>query len=196
MFAASPNPPQSCPTTVTRSWQRLAVLALLVAVAAASRLLPHPQNFTPLGAIALFAGACCADRRAAFAVPLAAIFLSDVVLGFHELVPVVYACLAFNTVLGIWVRSQQRRPAALAAATLLGAVVFFAASNFAVWVVWYPHTSVGLAECYVSALPFFVNSLLGDTFYTAGLFGALALVEAAVPAVRDRLAPAPAPTGV
>jgi len=62
---------------------RLVVLSGMVLCAAAARLAPHPPNFTPVGAMAVFAGACVADRRLALGLPLAALFLSDLALGLH-----------------------------------------------------------------------------------------------------------------
>lgn len=159
---------------------------LLVAIllAAASRLVPHPPNFTPIGAIALFGGASFAGRRAAFLVPLAAMFASDLVLGIHVLLPVVYACLAFNVVLG-WSLRSRRGALSIACATLLGSCVFFVVTNAACWALWYPRNLAGLLTCYTAAIPFFQNTLLGDAFYTAGLFSALALAERTVPAIRE-----------
>ena len=72
----------------------------LVAAAAVTRLLPHPPNFTPLTAMALFAGACLPSGRVALAVPLAAMFMSDLVLGFHDQMTVVYLCFALTVGLG------------------------------------------------------------------------------------------------
>lgn len=88
---------------------RFLVLVGMILGAAASRLIPHPFNFTPIGAMALFGGACFADRRAAFLVPLAAMFLSDLAigllsgslsLGLHPLIPVVYGSFALIVCLG------------------------------------------------------------------------------------------------
>jgi hypothetical protein len=160
---------------------------LLVAIllAAATRLVPHPPNLTPIGAIALFGGASFADRRAAFLVPLGAMFAIDLVLGIHLLLPVVYACFDFNVVLGFWLR-RRRRPVPIAAATLVGSCVFFVVINAACWALWSPRTFAGLSACYVAAIPFFRNTLLGDGLFTAVLFAALALREQLVPALRER----------
>jgi hypothetical protein len=176
--------PTVCARTLCAS-PRPVFLIVVVLLAAVSRLVPHPPNFTPIGAIALFGGASFADRRAAFLVPLAAIFASDLVLGIHLLLPVVYACLAFNVILGWWLRSR-RRPLSVAAATLLGSCVFFVVTNSACWALWYPRTFAGLMTCYVAAIPFFRNTVLGDGVFTAGLFAALALAERLIPAVRER----------
>jgi hypothetical protein len=74
----------------------------------------------------------------------------------------------------------------VAAATLVGSSVFFVVTNAACWALWYPRTLTGLAVCYVAAIPFFRNTLLGDGLFTAVLFGALALGERLVPALRER----------
>lgn len=164
----------------TRAW--LVLVCALIAIAAASRLIPHPPNFTPIAALALFGGACFADRRAAFLVPLAGLFLSDLALGLHALMPVVYGAFALIVCLGFALRSR-RTIFPIAAATLAASVLFFALSNLGVWALGssYPRTWEGLVACYIAAIPFFQNSLLGDAFYSAVLFGGLALAERAFP---------------
>src|SRR5262245_8044311 len=97
---------------------------LVAALAAAARLLPHPPNFTPLGALALFGGACLADKRLALAVPLAAMLVSDLVLGFHPVMPFVYGSFALIACLGFWFRDRWS-VVPLAGATLASAVLFF-----------------------------------------------------------------------
>ena len=73
---------------------RAMLLIGMIAAAAALRLLPHPSNFTPIGALALFAGAHFDDKRWAFVLPLAAMLLSDAVIGFHVQMPIVYGTFA------------------------------------------------------------------------------------------------------
>ena len=170
---------------VVETWPRLAMIALIVAVAAMSRLLPHPPNFAPIGALGLFGGACFATRKMAFAIPLLALFISDLVLGFHVLVPVVYGSFALNVLIGRYLRTR-RRFVPVAFGVLAGAVQFFLVTNFACWVLWYPHTWSGLTACYAAAVPFFRYTLLGDAFYGGVLFGGLALIEARFPVFRER----------
>ncbi|MEK6768780.1 MAG: DUF6580 family putative transport protein [Gemmatimonadota bacterium] len=86
---------------------RFFVLAGMILAAAASRLIPHPPNFAPIGAMALFGGACFAQKRWAFVMPLAAMFLSDLVLGLHRLMPVVYGSFALIVCLGFWLRRRR-----------------------------------------------------------------------------------------
>ncbi|MDY3561177.1 hypothetical protein R5W23_002439 [Gemmata sp. JC673] len=163
---------------------RVLLLLSLVAAAALVRQLSHPQNFTPVGALAIFAGACFADRRLAVLVPLAALVPGDLAAGMHVLVPAVYGSLALNVLLARRLR-KGRTAASTAAVTLLGAVQFFVTTNFATWLVFYPHTLGELVSCYVAAVPYFRNTLLGDATFVALLFGALALAERALPAVRE-----------
>ncbi len=156
----------------------------MVLGAAAMRLLPHPPNFTPIAAMALFGGAHFERKRCAFAVPLAAMFLSDLVLeiifgwGFHALMPIVYASFAVVVGLGLLLRSR-RRAFPVAAAAVVASTLFYLLTNFAVWASsgMYPATPAGLVACYVAALPFFGLTLAGDLFYTAILFGAFMLLE-------------------
>jgi hypothetical protein len=165
---------------------RMLLLLTLTLGAAASRLIPHTPNFAPIGAMALFGGACFTQRRLAFVVPLAAMFLSDLVLGLHRLVPVVYGSFALIVCLGFWLRAR-RRIGPIAVATLGSSILFFVLTNFGVWALGsgYPKTWEGLAACYIAAIPFFRNTLLGDAVYATALFGSLALVEKGVPALRE-----------
>jgi hypothetical protein len=169
---------------------RLLVLAAMIAFAALARLIPHPLNFTPVGAMALFGGACLADRRHALLVPLAALFLGDLFLGLHVLIPVVYGSFALNVLLGRWLRSR-RTGATTAAVTLAGSVQFFVVTNFACWLLYYPHSAEGFAACYLAAIPFFQNTLLGDAVFATALFGGLVVAERGFPSLRE-----PAPTAV
>jgi hypothetical protein len=165
-------------------WPRVAALTALIALAALARMVPHPANFTPIGAMAIFAGAVFADRRLALAVPLAALLLGDLATGLHILIPAVYGSFALNVLLARWLR-YRRTLVTTAAVTLAGAVQFFVTTNFAAWLAFYPHTAEGLVECYAAAIPFFRNTLLGDAVFVLVLFGGLAVAERAFPAVRE-----------
>jgi hypothetical protein len=174
---------------------RFVLIATLVACAAALRLVPHPPNFTPVGGIALFAGAEFGSLAAALALPLLSMLASDLWMeamgqpGIHSGMPVVYACFVVAVLLGRWgARTGAGRlpPLRIAALALLSATLFFVATNFAVWAASRtdPHDLRGLASCYLAALPFFRNTLAGDAVTVAGLFGALALAERRWPALR------------
>ncbi|HXN21442.1 MAG TPA: DUF6580 family putative transport protein [Candidatus Dormibacteraeota bacterium] len=162
------------------------LLVALIALAAIARVLPHPWNFAPVGAIALLGGASFASRRAAFLVPLLALFVGDIFIGFHVLMPVVYASFLVSVLIGFWLRRGRSAPR-IAAATVAGAAQFFAITNFAVWAsgMTYPKTFAGLVTCYLAGIPFFGNTLAGDALYTTLLFGSLAMAERRFPALRE-----------
>lgn len=165
---------------------RAVALISLVLAAAASRLVPHPWNLTSISAVALFGGAYFQDRRLAFAVPLGALFLSDLVLGLYNGMTVVYVSFSLIVGIGLWLRSR-RQPALIAGAALASSMLFFVLTNFAVWALGhlYPKTWAGLVTCYTAALPFFRNSLEGDLLYTLILFGGFTLMERRFAALRD-----------
>ena len=163
------------------------LLALaIVALAAALRIAPHPWNFTPVGAMALFSGAIIRDRRLAFFFPILTLFVGDIFIGFHRLMPVVYASFLVSVAIGFWLR-DRRSPGRITLATILGATQFFLVTNFAVWAfgLSYPRNSAGLLACYVAGIPFFWNTLAGDAVYAALLFGGFAFAERLFPAVRE-----------
>src|ERR1700686_3434762 len=116
---------------------RPALVPGLVLAAAALRILPHPMNFAPIGAIALFGGACFSSKRAAVAVPLLSLIAGDIFIGFHRLIPYVYASFLVSVAIGFWLRRKKSAPR-IGAATVAGAIQFFLVTNFAVWA-----TSIG-----------------------------------------------------
>jgi hypothetical protein len=168
---------------------RITTLAGMIFLAAASRLIPHPPNFTPFAAMALFGGAHISDKRLAFGLPLIALLLSDAVLGFYHGMIWVYGSFALVVCLGLQLQSR-RRLLPIAGATLAGSVLFFALTNFGVWVSsgLYPPTLTGLGACYVAAIPFFQNTIAGDLIYVALLFGGFALAEKKFAALRESTA--------
>jgi hypothetical protein len=171
---------------------RMIVVLALIVLAAVLRVIPHPWNFTPVGAMALFSGAVIKERRVAFLFPLVALFVGDVFVGFHKLMPLVYASFLIDVGLGYWIRNH-RSIARISGITLLGAIQFFLVTNFGVWAFLdgFPHAAVGLLACYVAGLPLFWNTLAGDAFYAGLFFGAFALAERFFPILRDA-SPSPA----
>jgi len=169
---------------------RTIVITGIVLAAAALRLAPHPMNFAPIGALALFGGAYFSSKREALAIPLVSLIVGDVFTGFHQLIPFVYASFLASVTIGFWLRRKRSAPR-IAAAALAGAVQFFLVTNFALWassIGSYPKTAEGLAACYIAGFPLFWNTLAGDAFYAALLFGGMALAERRFPVLREPLA--------
>lgn len=151
---------------------------LLIILAIAARLIPHPANFTPIAAIALFAGIYL-PKKWALIVPLVGMFISDIFIGFYSLpiMATVYACFIISALIGIWVGKNKKFHTVLGG-TLLGSVIFFIFTNLAVWIfgTMYTHNLNGLFQSFYMALPFFRNSLAGDLFYVGVLVGGMELV--------------------
>jgi hypothetical protein len=166
------------------------VLIMLILAAALTRLIPHPFNFTSVGAVALFSGAYLGDKRAAFLVPLAAMLLSDLILGFYAHMEWVYGSFALIVCIGLSLRSR-RRAGWIAGGCLAGSALFFVITNFGVWALGslYPKSLAGLMACYAAAIPFFGNTVLGDGFYSLMLFGGFALLERRFESLREPALP-------
>jgi hypothetical protein len=147
--------------------------SILIFAAALSRLLPHPDNFTPIMAIAL-AGGVYLDKRVAFVVPLSALIISDLCIGFHNTILFVYGSFVLIGFIGLWLKSHKK-PLPIIGSALLSSSLFFIITNFGVWLTgggwFYPKTWQGLIECYTLAIPFFRNTVAGDLVYTGVLFG-------------------------
>ena len=176
------------------------VLVAMIVAAALSRLLPHPPNFSPLEAIALFGGAYFASRAWAVLVPMAAMLLSDVVLaafngGTYSFGSyfastsfwLVYGCIALSTMLGFGLRGTVGGTRVLGY-SLLGSLLFFLVTNFGAWLgsSMYPQTGAGLAAAYAAGIPFFKWTVLGTLSYSALLFGGFALLRRQVPALHTQ----------
>lgn len=166
-------------------------LTLLVFVAVFSRLWSLAPNFTAIAAVALFAGAHFRSKLLAFVIPLLAMLLSDLLLimnennqikGFHNTMIPVYAAFALSVGIGLLI-SNKRKPHYIAAGSVSASVLFFLITNFAVWMtgMMYPMDLSGLLMCYASAVPFFQNTLAGDLFFTALLFGGYYLAQLRFP---------------
>ena len=168
---------------------RALLAAVMIVLAAVARIAPHPWNFTPIGAMALFSGAMFRDRRIAFALPLAALFAGDIFTGLYRLMPVIYASFLMNVVIGRWL-AAHRSVARIGGAVFLGALQFFLVTNFAMWRAYdtFPHTLAGLGACYLTGLPLFGNTLAGDAVYATLFFGVFALAEQQWPALRESAA--------
>jgi hypothetical protein len=172
---------------MTGNTPRLIVLLSAIVTAAALRLVPHPPNFTPIGAMALFSGAYLGRRGMAFVAPLAAMLLSDAVIGFYWGMQYTYVAVALIVLIG-WAVQSRVTLLRVGTAAIASSSLFFVVSNFGTWLSsgMYPHTLAGLAACYVAAIPFFQNTVAGDLFYAGILFGGFALLERAIPTLRPQ----------
>ena len=142
----------------------------LIGIGVVMRILPHPANFAPITAIAIFGGSAL-PKKVSIWIPLGAMVLSDAIIGFYPLAPVIWACYLVIALAS----SRWLRPASISrgvTVTLGASLFFYLVTNFGVWAAsgMYAHTWAGLGNCYLLALPFFRNTLLSDMFYTSALF--------------------------
>lgn len=146
--------------------QDLVRLSLIIGLISLTRLIPHPPNFTPVMAVAIFGGAHLRSPVLAYTIPIASMMISDSFLGFHALAPIIYITMGFITYLSrniVFTKSWK----SLGFHAFLSAIVFFLVTNLAVWFFTplYPHTLGGLSLCFTLAIPFFHYSLLANLLY-------------------------------
>ena len=177
---------------------RFLLVAGLIIVAAISRILPHPPNFAPVAAMALFGGAMFSRKWVAFAAPLTAMFLSDLMLqvssgyGFYPGQWMTYLGFVGVTALGLGLRSKVS-VGRVAGAAVASSLLFFVVSNLGVFFFggMYALNFAGLVQCFTMAIPFYQMTLVGDLVYSAALFGGFAFVTRMFPQLGIKgLAPA------
>jgi len=169
-------------------------VVFIILVAALSRIIPHPDNVTPIGAMALFGGAYFSRKYFAFIIPILALFISDLVLNntilrvfFPDHTGIVFfsqymiwTYVAFAAIVGLGILFLKKiTPVKLIGGSLLGSTIFFLISNFGAWLQFpmYPKSFSGLISAYAAALPFFRTSILGDLFFVLVLFGSYYLIN-------------------
>ena len=135
------------------------IVLLIIIFGVICRLIPHPPNFSPVTAIALFGGLNFSDKRIAFSIPLIILFLSDLILGISIINLFVYTGFSIIVFLGTKIKSIKFGN------IILSSFIFFLISNFGVWIIGYPKNIEGLILCYTMAIPFFGYSIAGDLFF-------------------------------
>lgn len=147
--------------------------SILVMLATVMRLLPHPANFTPMSSVALFGGAHL-KKRYALILPIVALVLSDIFIGFDSLESrlTVYGSFILIGLIGFALRKKQS-VGTVVGASVAGSLLFYLITNFVFFypVTMYTHDFAGMMQSYYNALPFLRNMMLGDLFYTSVLFG-------------------------
>jgi hypothetical protein len=157
---------------------RFWIVTIMIVAAAFTRLIPHPPNFTAVGAIALFGGAYFSEKKFAFMVPMIAMLFSDMIIGFHNGMLSVY--ISFVIIVGIGIiLSQKIKFINVMAASLVSSAIFFILTNFQMWVQspLYSKNVAGLIACYVAAIPFFHHTVIGDLSFVGVLFGFFAAIQ-------------------
>ena len=139
------------------------VLISFIIVAVLVRLFPHPPNVAPITAVALFAGTHFSRKHWAILMPILAMLVTDIFLGFSMITPIVYLAFVGVTALGFVVKKMN------IGSVLLSSLLFFVVTNLGVWFLYYPLTPEGFTTCFTLAIPFFGYSIVGDLFFSAAL---------------------------
>lgn len=158
---------------------------LIILLAVVARILPHAPNFAPIGGLALFTGYHFKNKFA-WGLPIAAMILSDFILGFHSTVPFVYGSFIIISIIGSYLKKDKA--SSLLMASLVSSIVFFVVTNFGVWAMdgIYAKNLAGLMDSFAMGLPFFRNTLISDFLYTFSFFYGYRYVAGFL-----RVAPAP-----
>lgn len=165
---------------------KLATLSVLILLAALSRLLPHPPNFSPVIAISILGGAIITNRKLAFIIPIAVMVISDIFIGFHPYIWAVYSAMIVSVLIGMYA-GKNMKFSKLVISSLMGSILFYIITNFAYWLTSgsYPMNLTGLSQAYIVGLPFFKYNpiemlgfgMIGDLIYVTILYGAYRLAE-------------------
>ncbi|MEQ1768850.1 MAG: DUF6580 family putative transport protein [Devosia sp.] len=162
--------------------ERLAIL--LVVIGAGSRLLHLPPNIAAVTGVTIFAGFAIRNVWLALAVPIAAMALADVVLGWYPEVIYTWAGMAAGVLLARAIL-HPLTPLRLIGTTFAASLVFFVLSNLGVFISgYYGYTLEGFIACYVAAIPFWQNSLIADFTSTALVFAIYLALTRAIPSVK------------
>ncbi len=161
------------------------IIGIILAAVVARLMMAGIPNVSPIAALALFSGAYLADRKLALIIPLVAMLIGDMVLGFHNTMIFVYGAFALIAGIGIWM-SRYLCGHIIISASLISSVLFFLVTNFGIWLVggYYPLTIDGLLTCYIAAIPFFQMTLMGDLFFVGLMFGGFMALEHWLPGLR------------
>ncbi len=161
------------------------LIYLLIILAVATRFVPHPANFTAIGAIALFSGLYL-NKKQAMAIPMIAMFVSDIFIGFYSpyIMASVYFGFAITVLLGRYLKNKIKLGNIILGA-ISGSVIFFLLTNTAVWAfgTMYTHNLSGLFQSYYLAIPFWHNELFGDLFYSSVLIGGYEMIKKLSPQI-------------
>ncbi len=141
---------------------------LLIILGVMMRVLPHVPNMAPVAAVALFSGMYLNKKMVPW-IPLAIMAISDLVIGLHDVFMYTWGSFLIIGLMGMWMRDKRSSTLAIGG-SVLASVVFFVITNFGVWLTWYPRTLDGFLNCYIMAVPFFGNALIGNAVFMFVLY--------------------------
>lgn len=153
------------------NFEKLILPIFIIGIGVLFRFLPHPPNFVPIAAIALFGGVYL-NKKYALILPIIIMILSDLILGFSASTPLVYLSFFITSLIGLFL-AKRKHFSAIFLASVSSSVIFFVLTNLNYWYAasLYPKTFDGMVEAYLMAIPFFRNTLIGDLVFVGIFFG-------------------------
>ena len=152
--------------------KRILFITFFIVIAALMRLIPHPPNFVPITAIAIFAGIKFKNIKLAYLIPISIMLTSDFVIGFSYISIFVYLAFILITTYSFIVKSYHVKN------ILFSSIIFFIITNFGVWLLGgYTYSLEGLILCYTMAIPFFTSPILADLFFSGILYFGFKKIE-------------------
>lgn len=170
----------------SRSLEIIFVLFLVI-LGIFSRVIPHPWNFTAIGAMALFSAFSIRTNKYLLLVPFLSLAISDLYLMQYSGQIFVYSGFAVGIALSLVYFTKQEnlgwknRVISLAGLSVVSSFLFFLITNFGAWKGsdMYTQDFSGLMNSYFLGLPFLRNQIAGDMFYGAIVFGLYAYMTSA-----------------
>jgi len=159
----------------TKITNKFIFITSAIFIAAISRLFPHIPNFTPIAAMALFGGVYFTDKKLSFIIPILAMFISDVFLGFHSTMIYVYLGFIITSFIGTMIKKVSFL--SITMGSISSSILFFLITNFGVWI----GSGLSLSTTYLLGIPFFGPTLIGDLFFNSVLFGSFYLAKVKMP---------------
>tara|TARA_B100000029_G_scaffold497730_1_gene565638 strand:- start:2541 stop:3053 length:513 start_codon:yes stop_codon:yes gene_type:complete len=156
---------------------KVILLCFVIFLVSLTRVFPHPPNFTPILALAIFGGMYLPNKLTALSIPIIAMFLSDLIIGFHSQIYAVYLSIIILSFLGNMI--EKKNIFNLSILGISGSLLFFILTNFSVWLTegLYTLNITGLIQCYIMAIPFFHNTLISTIIFLIALFTGYSLIE-------------------
>ena len=146
------------------------VALIIISFGILSRVVVHTANFTPVLSLALLGGMYLKGRQAVL-VPLALMIISDCMIGFHNAMFFTWGSIILISVLGLHIK-EKKSVATVLGSSICSALIFFVVTNFGSWLAFYPHTTAGLRQCYILAIPFFRSTLVSSVSYSLVFYSA------------------------
>ena len=142
--------------------KKLKIFFTIFVLLAASRFIPHPPNFTSLLALSFYIPSILGISY--LPMLLLSYIITDVFIGFHNVTLFTWGSVL---IIGYISTLFKQKLFYRIIGAQIGCLIFFIFTNFGVWVLGgYEYNLNGITECYILALPFYINSIVGCLMFS------------------------------